>query len=118
MPRLAIIDFQGSSAMIAKPLVAWMISDQRDGAVANANASQPVRNAAASTTRRPMLVQGACSNPSLDSLGAARVAQGIEQDAPNVKVGGSIPSAGTTVGHHCRVSRHRGRGRLLQDIVD
>src|SRR5438046_9079142 len=57
MPRLAIIDFQGSSAMIANPLVAWMISDQRDGAVANANASQPVTNAAASKTRRARFVR-------------------------------------------------------------
>jgi hypothetical protein len=29
------------------------------------------------------------------SISRAPVAQGIEQDGPNVKVGGSIPSAGT-----------------------
>jgi hypothetical protein len=33
---------------------------------------------------------------SIDFHGAAPVAQGIEQDGPNVKVGGSIPSGGTT----------------------
>src|SRR5690348_9925556 len=37
-------------------------------------------------------------DPWVDSLSATRhapVAQGIEQDGPNVKVGGSIPSGGT-----------------------
>src|SRR5216684_2104390 len=106
MPRRATIDFHGSSAMIAKPLVAWTISDQREGAVANANASQPVRNAAASKRSRARLVRAPRATPVIPSLillsgtacvDAARVAQGIEQDGPNVKVGGSIPSAGTTV---------------------
>jgi hypothetical protein len=32
---------------------------------------------------------------SIDFQSAAPVAQGIEQDGPNVKVGGSIPSGGT-----------------------
>ena len=31
---------------------------------------------------------------------AAPVAQGIEQDGPNVKVGGSIPSGGTSLFLH------------------
>jgi hypothetical protein len=34
---------------------------------------------------------------SIDFLSAAPVAQGIEQDGPNVKVGGSIPSGGTSL---------------------
>src|SRR6202521_6491046 len=34
---------------------------------------------------------------SIDFQRAAPVAQGIEQDGPNVKVGGSIPSGGTYV---------------------
>ena len=35
----------------------------------------------------------------LNSNGAAPIAQGIEQDGPNVKVGGSIPSGGTFIHH-------------------
>jgi hypothetical protein len=37
---------------------------------------------------------------SIDFQSAAPVAQGIEQDGPNVKVGGSIPSGGTN--HLCK----------------
>jgi hypothetical protein len=65
-PRLAIIDFQGSSTRIAKPLVAWMTSDHRAGAVAYANATQPVKKAAtrrpskARLVRLPTLVGAAC----------------------------------------------------------
>src|SRR5581483_3504135 len=57
VPRRAMIDFHGSRARIAKPLVAWTTSDQRDGAVANANASHPVVNAAASRPSSATLVR-------------------------------------------------------------
>ncbi len=41
---------------------------------------------------------------------AARVAQGIEQDGPNVKVGGSIPSAGTMLDDSTSCESCQGRG--------
>src|SRR5690349_3243413 len=104
VPRRAIIDFHGRSARMAKPLLAWRMRDHRDGAVANANASHPVRNAIASSASSARLVRAPRAMgtfmPSLDFIPhwVARVAQGIEQDGPNVKVGGSIPSAGTIRG--------------------
>src|SRR6266851_3820053 len=55
-PRRAIIDFHGSRARMAKPAAAWKTRDQRAGAVAKANASHPVRKAAASRTSRARLV--------------------------------------------------------------
>lgn len=82
---------------MAKPLLAWRTSDQRAGALANAKASQPVRNARASSARSARFVRAPLATGAfnLDFIIVARVAQGIEQDGPNVKVGGSIPSAGT-----------------------
>src|SRR5579872_4928310 len=113
VPRFAIIDFQGSSATIAKPLLACRTSDQRDGALAKANASQPVRKAAASSASSATFVRAplAMGIFNLDFIPHpvtdARVAQGIEQDGPNVKVGGSIPSAGTIRVGTIRVAEKR-----------
>ena len=55
-PRRAIIDFHGSRTRMATPLVAWTISEMRAGLVPKANASQPVRNARASSASSAALV--------------------------------------------------------------
>ncbi len=110
---------------MANPAVACTTSDQRAGAVANAKASQPVRKAAPSSASRATLVRAPRAMaviyllllllPSATWCSAARVAQGIEQDGPNVKVGGSIPSAGTILMSH---DIEDSFPPMSQDIVD